>query len=69
MQQNQAQVFLFPGGREPWVSKQQVAKYLGRSSRWVEHQVRAGMPSRMVGGRRSFRLSAVDEWIDARQAP
>lgn len=61
-------VLRFPGGREPWVSKQRIAEYLGRSERWVEHQVRAGMPSRMIGGRRAFRLSAVDEWIDARQA-
>lgn len=61
-------VLRFPSDREPWVSKQHVAEYLGRSERWLEHQVRAGMPSRMIGGRRAFRLSAVDEWIDARQA-
>lgn len=59
----------FPGPEhEPWVSKSEIATYLGRSTRWVEHQVKLGMPSRMIGGRRAFRRSAVDEWIDARHA-
>lgn len=50
-------------GFEPWVSKAHVASYLGRSTRWVELRVRDGLPSQMIGGRRSFRLSAVDAWI------
>jgi predicted DNA-binding transcriptional regulator AlpA len=51
---------------EPWVSKAQVASYLGRSKRWVELRVREGMPSRMIGGRRAYRLSEVDAWIAER---
>jgi hypothetical protein len=69
MQQSTAQILPFPGGREPWVSKHTVAQYLGRSERWVEQQVRLGMPSRMIGGRRGFQLSAVDLWIDDDRRP
>jgi predicted DNA-binding transcriptional regulator AlpA len=42
------------------------AVYLGRSTRWVEMRVRDGMPSRMIGGRRAFRRSDVDMWVDER---
>jgi predicted DNA-binding transcriptional regulator AlpA len=48
---------------EPWVGKAHVAAYLGRSKRWVELMAREGMPSRMIGGRRAYRLSEVDAWI------
>jgi predicted DNA-binding transcriptional regulator AlpA len=63
-----AQVLAFrhPAGREPWVNKGQVAAYLGRSKRWVELMAREGMPSRMIGGRRAYRLSEVDAWIEER---
>jgi len=57
-------VALRPTGQfESWVSKAQVASYLGRSKRWVELMAREGMPSRMIGGRRAYRLSEVDAWI------
>jgi predicted DNA-binding transcriptional regulator AlpA len=61
---------VLPGaGRfEPWVSKAQVASYLGRSKRWIELMAREGMPSRMIGGRRAYRLSEVDAWIVERFA-
>lgn len=52
--------------REPWLSKRQIADYLGRSTRWVELRVREGLPSKMIGGRRGFRLSEVEAWIDGR---
>lgn len=60
-----ANVVALPGSArfEPWVSKQQVANYLGRSTRWVELMARQGMPSRMIGGRRAYRLSEVDAWV------
>jgi predicted DNA-binding transcriptional regulator AlpA len=51
---------------EPWLSKRQIADYLGRSTRWVELRVREGLPSKMIGGRRGFRLSEVEAWIDGR---
>jgi predicted DNA-binding transcriptional regulator AlpA len=61
-------VLRFPSrvGAEPWLSKRQVADYFGRSTRWVELRVREGLPSKMIGGRRGFRLSEVEAWIDGR---
>jgi predicted DNA-binding transcriptional regulator AlpA len=63
-----ASVVPFPGAalREPWLSKRQIADYLGRSTRWVELRVREGLPSKMIGGRRGFKLSEVEAWIDRR---
>jgi predicted DNA-binding transcriptional regulator AlpA len=51
---------------EPWVGKAQVAAYLGRSRRWVELMAREGLPSRMIGGRRAYRLSEVEAWVAER---
>ena len=51
---------------EPWLSKRQIADHFGRSTRWVELRVREGLPSKMIGGRRGFRLSEVEAWIDGR---
>jgi len=51
---------------EPWLSKQQVAGHYGRSTRWIELRMREGLPSRMLGGRRAYRLSTVDAWMEAR---
>jgi predicted DNA-binding transcriptional regulator AlpA len=60
-------VLQFPKGRfEPWVNKGQVAAYLGRSKRWVELMAREGLPSRMIGGRRAYRLSEVEAWVEER---
>ncbi len=61
-----ASVIAFPRGavREPWLSKRQIADYFGRSTRWVELRVREGLPSKMIGGRRGFRLSEVEAWLD-----
>lgn len=55
--------FPAPWHHEPWVSKAQLAQYLGRSTRWVELMARRGMPSRMIGGRRGYRLTEVDAWL------
>lgn len=51
--------FPSPVAPEPWLSKRQIADYLGRSTRWVELRVREDLPSKMIGGRRGFRLSEV----------
>jgi predicted DNA-binding transcriptional regulator AlpA len=63
-----ASVVPFPRSalQEPWLSKRQIADYLGRSTRWVELRVREGLPSKMIGGRRGFKLSEVEAWIDGR---
>jgi hypothetical protein len=58
-------VISFPLWRsaEPWLSKRQVADHYGRSTRWLELKAREGLPSRMIGGRRGYRLSEVDVWL------
>lgn len=53
---------------EPWLTKQQIACHYGRSTRWIELRMREGLPSRMLGLRRAFRLSAVEAWMEAKYA-
>jgi len=53
-------------GFEPWLSKREIAGHFGRSTRWVELRMREGLPSKMIGGRRGFRLGDVEAWIDGR---
>lgn len=52
--------------REPWLSKRQVAAHFGRTTRWIELRMREGLPSRMIGGRRGYRLSEVEAWLAGR---
>ncbi len=61
-----AAVIPFPRAavREPWLSKRQIADYFGRSTRWVELRMREGLPSKMIGGQRGYRLSEVEAWLD-----
>jgi hypothetical protein len=53
---------------EPWLNKGQIARHYGRSTRWIELRMREGLPSRMLGGRRAFQLSAVEAWMEAKYA-
>jgi hypothetical protein len=54
-------------GREPWCTKQELAEHLGFSVRWVELRVREGMPTRRMGQRLRFQISAVEAWLDREQ--
>jgi excisionase family DNA binding protein len=54
-------------GYEPWLNKQQLADYLGFSTRWVELKVREGMPSHRWGNRLRFRVSEVEAWLEERE--
>lgn len=55
----------FPSRRahDPWVTKRQLAAYLGYSTRWIELRARDGLPSRMMGSRRRYRISEVERWM------
>ena len=60
------QVFPFPTSRivnEPYLTKRQIADHYRMSTRWVELRVREGAPSELIGGRRRFKISAFDQWI------
>ena len=54
-------------GAEPWLSKAEVAAHYGFTPRTVERWVFDGCPSRLLGGRRRFLLSEVDDWLNRRQ--
>jgi phage terminase Nu1 subunit (DNA packaging protein) len=50
------------------LTKQQLADHLGRSTRWIEQQVRRGMPVEQATdryGRRRYDLNAVETWLRA----
>jgi hypothetical protein len=48
---------------EPWVGKLVLANYLGCSKRQVEKYTAAGMPSRMPGLKRQYRISVCEDWL------
>lgn len=56
---------VIPFPREPWITKKQLAEYLGYSVRWVELRVREGMPRSQWPGAPRFKISAVEAWLAA----
>jgi hypothetical protein len=63
-----AQVLPFPTRRrgaqqwEPWLTEAIVAAHFNVSERTVRRWRGAGMPSRLMGSSRRFRLSEVEAW-------
>lgn len=49
---------------EPWLDKARLAEHLGCGVRWIEMRVAEGMPSAMIAGRRKFRASEVEAWLE-----
>jgi hypothetical protein len=49
---------------ERWLDKRGLADHLGCGIRWIEMRVVEGMPSAMIAGRRKFRASEVEEWLE-----
>jgi hypothetical protein len=47
---------------EPWMSKQQLSNHLSMSIRWIEGQMKQGMPTTRFGNRPRFKLSEVLNW-------
>lgn len=51
---------------EPWVSVEQIAEHLGvtRDSiyRWIDSK---GLPAHRIGRLWKFKISAVDDWVQA----
>lgn len=50
---------------EKFVTKDQLAERLSYSCRWVDQQVKKGMPHHMIGRRRRFLVSEVVAWFSA----
>lgn len=49
---------------EPWRNKRELAAFFGCSVRWIESRLAEGMPSAMIAGRRKFRASECEEWLE-----
>jgi hypothetical protein len=51
---------------EPWLPLKVLARQLGCSTRWLEYRLTEGLPSAVIAGRRKFRQSEVERWLEAR---
>jgi hypothetical protein len=68
-------VVAFPGRRaesgelwEPWVGESVIARHFGVSARTVRRWRGEGMPSRLIGGSRRYRISFAEAWHERRSA-
>lgn len=52
---------------EPWVDKKGLAQFFGCSVRWIESRIQEGMPSAIIAGKRKFRASECEEWLERMQ--
>ena len=59
-------VVRFPRSYERPLSKRELGRVLGRSTRWIELRQREGLPAYWLGSRRRYLLSEVLQWLDAR---
>jgi hypothetical protein len=51
-------------GEVIWLSKRELAEHLHLSKSWVERQARInGLPSRLAGGVRRYRLDEIEAWM------
>jgi hypothetical protein len=51
---------------ELWLTKQEFAKYLGVSVRWVEYRMSEGLPHREIAGGPRFQLTPAEGWLRRR---
>lgn len=57
---------------EEWLTVDELADQLGCSTRWIEYRVAEGkqlrdpFPSAMIAGRRKFRQSEAERWLERR---
>ena len=55
-------------GWEPWLDEGIVARHYGVSTRTIRRWRRIGMPSRVFGGVRRYRLSDCEGWQEQRRS-
>ena len=59
------QMDLMMAGSDDWMSVDEVAVYLGKSSHWVyQNRVKLQLPFTSVGGTVRFKKSQVDGWLE-----
>lgn len=49
---------------EPWLTKADLAEHLGCSVRWIESRIADGLPCATIAGRRKFKASEAEEWLE-----
>ena len=49
---------------EKWLDKRGLAEHYSCGVRWIEQRVAEGMPSEMIAGKRKFRVSETDPWLE-----
>lgn len=52
--------------QQRWVTTQELAAYLGFSTKWVTRRVAEGMPHARMGSRLRFQIAAVEQWLHER---
>lgn len=50
---------------EPWVTLKELAAHLKTSERYLKYRISEGMPSVLIGGRRKFKVSEAEGWLEA----
>lgn len=51
---------------EPWLDKRELAEHLSCSLRSIQTALTEGMPHATIFGRRKFKVSEVEPWLEAR---
>lgn len=63
-----AEIVEFPPGEpakiEPWVDQRHLCELLACKPRWIEYRLKDGLPHALIAGRRKFRLSEVERWLE-----
>jgi hypothetical protein len=54
------------GGREEWLTKQQLAAHLQVTPRWIESQQQLGLPHLHMLGINRYRVAEVEAWLRER---
>lgn len=49
---------------EPWLDKSGLAQFYSCGTRWIEERVAEGMPSALIAGKRKFRVSECEPWLE-----
>jgi hypothetical protein len=53
---------------EPWVDEKVLARHFGVTGRTVRNWRAAGMPSRLIGGARRYKISDAESWHELQEA-
>lgn len=49
---------------EGWMTLAELADHLTVSERWIKYRLKEEMPSALIAGRRKFKASEVEKWLE-----